>query len=453
MASQAPEQNPPREAGIARATWGIGSLIVLAVFMYFWIGLSPLAGHGADDAGTPTTNLLNQVVVVLLSLVVLVAMWGNPARGALLRPHGLLFLLLCWFSCVSLFASSPETAFRRIIFAVLVCLCANAALLLPRSGREFDRILAIAMTATLALSYFAIVLHPSVGIHQSNEVEAALAGDWRGHFGHKNAAAAAMAYAVLIGLYLRKTSYPKLGTIIVVFSAVFLYFAGGKTSTAMLPAVLLVAWMFEHWKALRYPMVLGSLLVLNYILIGSSIYPSISNWLADVGVEATFTGRSTIWAFVLDKISERPWLGYGFQSFWESDALKKTESLTFLAAHSHNAFLETLVNAGILGLVLVVVWLLLLPIRDAGRAFESRNNRVLTRLFLRIWLFSIFLACLEAMFFENTGPVWFTMLISVFGLRLQARAVLARSQPPKVLGSPLAASGSLASGEPALTQR
>jgi O-antigen ligase len=446
VASQAPEQNPPREAGTdgaahGGARWGIGSLIALAIFLYFWIGISPLAGRGGDDTAAPTTNLLNQFVVVFLSLIVLLAIWRNAARGTLLAPHGLLFILLCWFSCVSLFASSPETAFRRIIFAILVCLCANAALLLPRNSREFDRVLAIAMTAALALSYFAIFLLPNVGIHQSDEMEAALAGDWRGHFGHKNAAAAAMAYAVLIGLYLRKTYYPKLGTVIVILSAVFLYFAGGKTSTAVLPAVLMVAWVFEHWRSMRYVIVLGALLVLNYILIGSAINPSLANWLASLGIDSTFTGRNTIWTFALDKISERPWMGFGFQSFWESAAFKKNESLTFLAAHSHNSFLETIINAGIPGLMLVFVWLLLLPIRDAGRAFAGQNDPVLTRLFLRVWLFSICLACLESLFFVNGGPSWFTMLMGVFGLRLQARSMLGRATQPGTVDKPAVSLG------------
>ena len=432
MASQAPEQNPLRGTVIdgasrSRAHCGMGALIALAIFIYFWIGISPLAGHGTDDAAAPTANLLNQFVVVFLSLIVVVGIWRNRARGALLGPHSLLFIMLCWFSCASLLATSPETAFRRIVFAVLVCLCANAALLLPRDNREFARVLATAMTIALALSYFAIFLLPSVGVHQSNELEAALAGDWRGHFGHKNAAAAAMAYAVLIGLYLRRTYYPKLGTTIVILSAVFLYFAGGKTSTAMLPAVLLVAWMFEHWKVLRYPLVIGSLLVLNYVLIGSSVDPSIHNWLKSMGIDATFTGRTAIWTFALDKISERPWLGYGFQSFWQSVALK-SEGMTFVAAHSHNSFLEALINAGIPGLLLIIPWIVILPIRNASRAFASNNDPALTRLFLRIWLFSIYLACLESLVFENAGPIWFTMLIGIFGVRLQAHAHLEHSQ-------------------------
>jgi O-antigen ligase len=48
----------------------------------------------------------------------------------------------------------------------------------------------------------------------------------------------------------------------------------------------------------------------------------------------------------------------------------------------------------------------------------------LTRLYVRIWMFGLFSSCFESTFFGNSGPLWFTMLIAVFGLRLQAYANL-----------------------------
>jgi len=416
--------------------WGAGSLILLLVFLYFWIGIAPLADQSGAVAEAPSSNLLNQIVVVLLSLLVVVTVWGSPARGALLSPHGLLLLMLCWFCFVSLSASEPEIAFRRIVYAAIVCGCANAALLLPRTNEEFARVLAVGVTAALLLSYFAVIVLPAIGIHQSTDLsEATLAGDWRGHFGHKNAAAAAMAYAVLFGLYLRQFHYPVLGTCIIIFATIFLYFAGGKTATAMLPTVLLLAWMFEHWVRLRYVIVFGTVMALNYLLIGSAVYQPITNLLTSFDIDATFTGRTTIWAFALDAISDKPFTGYGFQSFWQSEDLLKmmTSSWATMASHSHNSFLEALINAGVPGLILMVLWLLILPVRDAGRAFKSDNDPALTRLFLRIWLFSVLLSCLENVVFVNTGPIWFTMLIGVFGMRLQSRASLEHRKPASMV--------------------
>ncbi|MND25742.1 O-Antigen ligase [compost metagenome] len=405
-------------------------MILLLLFCYFWIGLTPFA-HSDGKGGLPSTgNLLNQMVIIVLFTVAIANLWRNPGRSALFGPHALLALILLWFCFVSLLSFDPATAFRRIVYALLVCGCANAALLLPRDSRDFARVLATGTVAILLLNYFAVIATPTVGIHGSNEVEAALAGDWRGIFGHKNAAAAGMVYLVLFGLYLRKASYPRLGSIIAILAFIFLLFAGGKTSTAMLPAVLLLGWLFEHCRPLRGLLTIGLVIAMNVILIGLSSSPATSSILASLGIDATFTGRSSIWAFALARISDAPIMGYGFQLLWGSEFLRDitTESWAYLAAHSHNSFLETLLNGGFPALILMILWLLILPLRDAGKAFATQNDVGLTRLFLRIWIFSILLAGLENLFFVNNGPLWFTMLIAVFGLRLQAGASLQSRQ-------------------------
>lgn len=413
-----------------RATWSAGSVILLLLLCYFWIGLTPFA-HSDGKGGLPSTgNLLNQMVIIVLFTMAIANLWRNPGRSALFGPHALLALILLWFCFVSLLSFDPATAFRRIVYALLVCGCANAALLLPRDSRDFARVLATGTVAILLLNYFAVIATPTVGIHGSNEVEAALAGDWRGIFGHKNAAAAGMVYLVLFGLYLRKASYPRLGSIIAIMAVIFLLFAGGKTSTAMLPAVLLLGWLFEHCRPLRGLLTIGLVITMNVILIGLSSSPATSSILASLGIDATFTGRSSIWAFALTRISDAPIMGYGFQLLWGSEFLRDitTESWAYLAAHSHNSFLETLLNGGFPALILMILWLLILPLRDAGKAFATQNDVGLTRLFLRIWIFSILLAGLENLFFVNNGPLWFTMLIAVFGLRLQAGASLRSRQ-------------------------
>ncbi|WP_150132742.1 O-antigen ligase family protein [Neorhizobium sp. SOG26] len=408
------------------APWSLGAVIALFVFGYFWIGLEPFATPGAERAATAGGDFLNQTVVILMFTVAVATVARDENRSALFLPHGLLLLILCWFSLVSMFAVDPATAFRRIAYAVLVCGCASAAILLPRSREEFDKLLATAVILVLGLCYFAVFIVPSIGIHQSSEVEAALAGDWRGIFGHKNMTAAAMALAVMFGLYLRKTSYSKVGTVAAVLAMVFLLLTRGKTATAMLPLVLSMVWIFERSKLSGMVILLGSIIVLNVVLIGLPRFEGVRQLLDNAGIDITFTGRDAIWAYALDRIGDRPWTGYGFQSFWGSKIVSKTstESWAYLAAHSHNSFLELLLGGGLLGCLLVVVWLILLPIRDAGTAFESNNDMALTRLFLRIWIFCVLLGSLESVFFINSGPTWFSMLVAVFGLRLQASATL-----------------------------
>jgi len=67
----------------------------------------------------------------------------------------------------------------------------------------------------------------------------------------------------------------------------------------------------------------------------------------------SLTGRIPIWGAVLGAVAERPMLGYGYGGFWTPRRVEQFSSLfdwTFM--HAHSAYLETLLNVGILGLTL-----------------------------------------------------------------------------------------------------
>jgi O-antigen ligase len=427
-------------AGFQRST--AASILFLLVFAYFWVTLAPFADQSSPDAALPwggNSNFVNQIIVVAMAGALLIAIRRDPSRHFMLQPHLLLIVILLWFSAVSVFAADPASAFRRIAFAVLVCFSANALLLLPRSEEGFAKLLAVGVLAVLALAYFGVLALPDRAIHQiTDAVEGTLAGDWRGHFGHKNLASAAMVLAIFCGLYVMRAWSRWLGVVVVALAAIFLVNTGGKTAIAMLPFILALATVFERYEWLRIPIAVGGPLALNVIVVGASLSEPIKRVVLGLGIDPTFTDRADIWRLAMGAIADRPWTGYGFQSFWQTDSLVygggSVETWAVNAAHSHNAYLEAMINAGFPGLVLIVVWLLVLPVRDVGRAKASGNDPALTRLFIRIWLFATFSACLESTFFTNTGPLWFSMLVAVAGLRFQARASLVHVQPP--IGSP-----------------
>ncbi len=64
----------------------------------------------------------------------------------------------------------------------------------------------------------------------------------------------------------------------------------------------------------------------------------------------TLTGRLGIWAFVLERSLERPWLGHGFHSF--RNVIPPFGS--FEAWHAHNELLQQFYAYGIVGIVLLI---------------------------------------------------------------------------------------------------
>lgn len=420
----------------------LSSLLFVLIFYYFWIGLAPFSNASDPSLLTAygnSSNLVNQLVVVTMSLVMLAALIGHPQRHLVLGSYGPLAVIILWLLITPVFADSPATALRRVIYAALVCLCASAVLLLPRDSRHFAKLMALCLLFVLSLSFVGVIALPNRAIHQTTDaLEKLLAGDWRGHFGHKNVAAAAMVYAIFFGLYILKRRSLLLGGAIVLLAGAFLLNSGGKTSAGMLPAILVASWVFERCGALRLPLLAIALAAVNFILLSAAVSPVIQNFLASAGIDPTFTDRGSIWKLALSAIADRPFTGYGFQSFWQTDALfyggKSASTWAVTAANAHSGYLDQMINGGVPLLFLVLAWLVCLPCYHAGVALKRKSEPELTRLYIRIWLFSLFASCMESPFFENSGPIWFTMLVSIFGLRFQAYANLVQAPAPNETG-------------------
>jgi O-antigen ligase len=411
------------------------ALLLVVLFCFFWIGLTPF-----PDANTPglltaygnSSNLINQLIVVALSSLVLLVLVNHPARGLVLRSYGMLAVIFCWLLVTAAFSDFPETALRRIVYAMLVCLCASTVLLLPRDSDQFGRLVGTCVLVAVLLALTGVMIIPQRAIHQSGDLlEFQLAGDWRGHFGHKNVAAAAMVLAVFFGIFVIRTWSRWVGAVIVAGAVVFLLNSGGKTATAMLPAIILASWLFERIGALRVVFLVGCLALVNFVLLSASVSREMQDLLVSLGVDPTFTDRASIWKLALDAVAKEPLVGHGFQAFWQMETLVYGEAATtswaVTAANAHNGYLDQVISGGYPLLVLMLIWLVLLPCHHAGLAFRRGLNPELTRLFVRCWMFLLFLSCLESPFFDNRGPVWFTMLIAVFGLRMLAHGALKRT--------------------------
>lgn len=401
------------------------SALFLCVFWFYWITLTPFIDLTADPA-TAKPAEWSLVVIVVLFLILLAYSLSAPMRPFVAQPRALLVAIFGWLMLTALLGDDPLPAMRRVAIAITVCVSASTILLLPRDEQHFTRLLGVVVSSVLGICFLGVALLPGLAVHQPTDfLEPFHAGLWRGVFAQKNLAAEAMVLICFAGLYLIKAWSRAGGLIIFAGAAVFLVFTGSKTSMGMMAAVMILGLVFERWQGLRAPIVLGGIALINLGTLGTIAFQPVRDIIASSGIDPTFTARSEIWQIAFDAVAMRPLTGYGFQSFWMSEALTKSAigSFTWAVAadHAHNAYLEAAVTAGLPGLVLMLVWLLFLPLRDIKRAEEAEGITPLTRLFIRIWLFCVFAACLESLFLVNSGPIWFTMLVAVFGLRNQAR--------------------------------
>ncbi len=410
----------------------LGGLLFLAVFAYYWITITPyvdLTGAAAVDPVAGQSNALNQLISLLLFGTMLLFYGLKGRRMALFGPGWLLVMLLIWALFTSAIAVYPDLALKRVLLIVILTVNAAVMLILPRSEDDFARLAGLSVMAVLVLCYYGVIMRPELAIHQASEIREPMnAGLWRGTFTHKNGASSAMVVAVFFGLFIASVRSRLMGFSIIGLAVFFLAHTGGKTSMLVLPAILVLSWMIERLPWCRVPLVVGGLIAFNFVAIGAAVFEPVRDLVNALGVDPTFTNRSDIWRFAFSAIAERPWTGYGLQSFWQTEGLVYSggtvETWAAEAYNGHNGYLDAVITMGIPGLILTLIWAIFLPLRDIALAQRANNNPIMTRLFIRIWLYAVVTACIESIFYAGGGALWFSLLFAMFGLRLQGSARL-----------------------------
>ena len=119
----------------------------------------------------------------------------------------------------------------------------------------------------------------------------------------------------------------------------------------------------------------------------------------------TLTGRVGIWAFILDRSLERPWLGHGFNSVWK--VIPPFGPDRFEAWHAHNELLQQFYTYGIVGVILVA--LLYAAFYRQLRSLPQAGYKVLFRSLL---VFILIRGLGDTERFDLSFPLWSIVLLS-----------------------------------------
>ncbi len=405
--------------------------LFISVLLLVWISLQPFADLGNPTAGDGATGRGTTYALfgflAVLSLALVTHRHAEALRSFVSTPY---ILFGCWM-CINLVMSrDPSASTQRFVLTLCAFVVAATLLLLPSTARELNRWLGVAVLSFLAVCYFGVMMTPHLAVHQATDVwEYHLAGDWRGVFDHKNTASAVMVMLIFIGVYLTRSGAAVVGPLVTVLSVVFLFFAAGKSSTALCLIIFAITALVSAARTFRVRAVLclAPLIVLNLMSVGAVLSPALASVASLLPFDASFTGRNEVWRFAFASIAQKPFFGYGYFAFWGSDYVKEIDTgeaidnWVLIASHSHNGYLDSALALGIPGLLLVISILVILPLRNYHRAAEQGAPSPLANMFLRIWLFGIYISSLESYFFDRTDPRWFTFLVAVIGLHYLSR--------------------------------
>jgi O-antigen ligase len=297
---------------------------------------------------TPLNPLLSLLQHSLALFVILLMVWRWTKTLKSLQKNPFLWLLIILVLISASWSEFPQITQRRSLAFLETCLFAFY-FASRYSIQEQLRLTAYALGITASLSFLFGLALPSraleSGIHS---------GAWRGPFLHKNLFARLMTLSCLVNLLAQPINYLEtyIFRLFACISVTLILLSTSKTGLFIVLALLCLIQIYrtlawpEKWKIpLWLVLVLGGMSLLLYLGF---------NWESLIiasGLDITLSGRTIIWSAVLDKIQERPWLGYGYLGFWyglksPSAYVQKSFGTTYVPPHSHNGFLELAIALG-----------------------------------------------------------------------------------------------------------
>jgi O-antigen ligase len=400
--------------------------LILTILLVSFRPFQPGGAGGAGEGG----DILNQLGFGAVGAGSLLLMLSVVDRRVLLSLISPWWALMMFFVLLSVEHSlNPPGAFRAVMFMMMGLLGVLAVLSLAAGADGFSKILAFACGTVLVLSFLGVVFLPDLAKHTVFSEEPEHAGLWRGIYSHKNVAGPVIAGISFAGLYLFRRGWRWTGFWLGAGALIFLSNTGSKTSALLSPMVILLVagpGVFGA-RALASASVFFTICVFALATVGTVLFKPLQELREWVAPGATYTGRTELWKFAFGNLADRPWTGFGFESFWFTPFVREGEKDISLdwdirgAVHGHNGYVDIALTMGIPALCAALMALIIIPLVDYARVQKTRENVLMADLFLMIFTFSALNAFLESFFFRRADPVWLMFVLAVFGLRLVSR--------------------------------
>ncbi|WP_017653688.1 O-antigen ligase family protein [Fortiea contorta] len=227
------------------------------------------------------------------------------------------------------------------------------------------------------LSAFFAVAVPTIGQHGADHP-----GSWKGIYDYKNTLGSMMIIGSVAFLLLpieqpKNRLYKWLGLGLTI--ALILL---STSKSALVICGLIIAFIFFYrnfrWRG-KISVLFSDILIMISGCVGTFIFMNWITILTGLGKDPTLTGRTILWNFIVTKIQESPWLGYGRSAFWSKESFHGAQAgallgNTFIAPHAHNGFLDLGLDVGFIGLSLFFISLVTTFVLALKRAYATEHS-------------------------------------------------------------------------------
>lgn len=319
-----------------------------------------------------------QVVLYVVFFLALISLLVGRGKDVLRFSSALgpVLALLIWAGLSLLWSVNPMTTWRSFI-SIAGLTAYGIMFSFYYSIEEQLRLLALYMFAVALISLLLILFIPSRGI--MSEIHP---GAWQGIFWHKNLLGVHIALGVVLFVLCACEDTRYRLHYLAGLAACLALLIGSRSLTGAVSALAGLT-TYAAVKSLRTPP-LG--LKRNHVALawlaaamiaGSWLVSNLESALNLVGRDSTLTKRTLIWSLVLENSTDRPWLGYGLNSFWKGSTGTSAEvikTLRFDPWHAHNGLMDLYLELGLIGISIFLVCFARLCIPAYREAVHSRRK-------------------------------------------------------------------------------
>jgi exopolysaccharide production protein ExoQ len=338
------------------------AFVVLSLILYtsgpIALILTGGGGQGIDDDSDlikPVDFSVQQTIFFvnyLISLFLLTIRWKKAVFT--LSKDWTIWLLMV-IALVSVFWSSTPLSTRPRSIALVGNSLFGLYLASRYSIQEQLKLLGWTFAIVIGMSFLFAILSPhygtmAVGVH---------AGAWRGIYVHKNLLGKMMGLSGIIFLLLAMDAeenrwFPWTG---LGLSCCLLVLS--RSSSAMVNFVTVMALVpVYHTFRWRYQLMIPATIGIATLGGGLSLWlnENAAILLGSIGKDPTLTGRTEMWPYIMEMIWKQPWLGYGYNGFWndwDSPGAYVWYAAKWMPPTAHNGFLDLWLDLGLLGLIVL----------------------------------------------------------------------------------------------------
>ena len=380
---------------------------------------------GQIDAGIISNTKFATYLLVQVPAVVLLFRRGIPA-SLLKGPVGVLLIFCAWMFLSTFWSTFSSYSLVESFTLTVTCL---AGLYIARSFTLLQQLtlFLIAMQPGLLISWYAVRNNWSGSVNFDENY-------WIGIYFNRNSLAPPAALGLLAAgalawiLINRKPKYWFLSTVILVDVMILdLGLLIRSKSSTSLGAIAVFIFVWGFWTAIRwsnrrrsftsdqlkqqiYPIFLFALTLLIWLSFKfqarlSQIFSS----------EIDFNGRTLLWRFSWDGFLDRPMIGWGWFSAWNTPNFFHEREFWWALTSttwSHSAVMDVLLGGGVVGaglLILAIVWS---GARQLDRVFTQTAGQWT---FAATWF--VIAASTQESFIVGNHFLWLLLVASMAGSR------------------------------------